>query len=97
MAADHDYFIAQHRVGAGQLCDHIVRVAAVSVIKPRLHIDPQLHRDIVLQHERDHVVLLCAQGNRWHSAGAEVAAGYEDGTVFATAGFQDHAGAGLAK
>ena len=95
VAADHHDLVAQRRIGARQLREDVVGVAAVGVVERRLHVDAQLHRDVVLQHAGDHVVVLGAERHRRHGARTAVASGDEDRSVLAGARLQHHRRAGI--
>jgi hypothetical protein len=93
VAADHYRFVA--KVGAGQLREHVIGIAVFGIVIFRLQVDAELHRDVLFDHERDHVVMLRTQRHRGNRARAAIAAGYEHGAVLTAAGFQDHARAGF--
>ena len=95
VAADHDNFVLQHRVGARQFGDDVVGIAVVVVEPRRLHAHPQLHGDAALRVAKQHVVLLAGDRQRRHRAGTAVASGNEDGAVFADGRLQQRAGAGI--
>jgi hypothetical protein len=95
VGADHHDLVAQRRVGARQFGQHVVRVAPLVVVELRLDVDAQLHRHLLLQEPRDHVVLLAAQRDRRHGPRPAVAAGDEHGAVLADARPEDDADAAL--
>ena len=63
MRADHDDLVFERVVGAGDLGDHVRRLAFL-VVESRLNLDGELDRDLLLQHLRDQVVVFGGQDDR---------------------------------
>ena len=87
--ADHHDLVLDGVVGAGNLGDHVVGVA-IALVERRLDLDGQLHRDLLLQHPRDQVVVLGREDDRRHRVGALIAAGDEQRAVLADVRLDRH-------
>ena len=64
-----------------------------SSLKRRLDLDGELHRDLLLQHPRDQVVVLRREDDRRHRVGALIASGDEQRAVLADVRLDRHADA----
>ena len=82
MRAGHHDLAAERRVGAGDLRDHVVRVA-IRLVEAGLHVHGQLHGDALLQQARHQVVVFGDEHDGGNGIGAGVAAGDEDRAVLA--------------
>ena len=92
MRADHHHFVADRRIDAGHLRDH-VRGVAILIVKARLQIDRELHRNLLLQQPRDQVVVLRGKDHRRDGIGACITTGHEDGAVLTDIRLERHADA----
>ena len=86
--AEQNDFILQHRIGSRDLGNYVVALG-VRCQEASLRLHAQLDRNTLVDHARDHVVVLGREHDRWLGIRSTVAAEHECGAVFAGARSQD--------
>ena len=90
VGADHHDLVAQRRVGAGQLGDHVVAARVLREVAA-LDVDPDRHRNAIFQKSNEVVVMLARDDDRRDGVRAGVARLEKDRSVFAAARLEHRA------
>ena len=90
MGTEHDHLISDHRIDPLDLGQDIVAVG-VFLLKTRLHLDRQFHREIHIEHPNDHVVMLCGHADVGGIVITPVPSQDENGPVHSPARLQNRA------